>query len=237
MLHDVAHAVYEFVYPPSCLACERFLPESLTRICPECFSSLTPVHAGDALYREMYHRLCGGGPAEGFASAFYFEKGGVLQTLIHDLKYAEMPVVGVELGKHVAVALAALLHEVPDAALVPVPLHPTKLRERGYNQSEYIARGIQMLTGLPVVTNLLRRRRYTESQTQLDREGRRSNVSGAFELKKNARCESGSFLVVDDVITTGATIMECARVLRDHGATHVYVASIALAAYTEEGDV
>ncbi|HXG00535.1 MAG TPA: phosphoribosyltransferase family protein [Bacteroidota bacterium] len=228
---EILQSVYQVVFPPVCLSCESFLPETSLKICPECHSTMERVNAADSLYLEMQQRLCGDGVVDGLVSAFYFEQEGGVQTLIHRLKYAEMPVVGIELGKYVAVALAGLLHAVPDAVIIPVPLHRAKVRERGYNQSDYIARGISNLTGLPVHTRLLRRRRFTATQTRLNREERRANVRDAFEVNRTIT-PNASFILVDDVITTGATILECARVLRRYGAARVYAASAALASYS-----
>jgi ComF family protein len=115
------------------------------------------------------------------------------------------------------------------SGLIPVPLHPAKCRERGYNQSEYICQGIHAVTGLRVITGLLKRQRYTESQTHLEIEERRKNVAGAFVLDPSAEVSGRTFLIVDDVITTGATMSACAKTLGDHGAGIVIACSVALA--------
>lgn len=228
---EILQSVYQVVFPPVCLSCERFLLETPLKICPECSSTMKRVNAADSLYLEMQQRLCGEGLVDELVSAFYFEQEGGVQTLIHRLKYEDMPLIGIELGRYVAVALAGLMHAVPDAVVVPVPLHRAKLRERGYNQSDYIARGISNLTGLPVHARLLRRRRFTATQTRLNREERRANVRDAFEVNR-AITPHAAFILVDDVITTGATILECARVLRQHSAARIYAASVALASYS-----
>lgn len=235
-VHSLLQPLFEFVYPPVCLACERFLPHSSSNVCGECWMTVRRVQRTDTLYHDMRDRLRARELTD-LASPFYFEKDGTLQILIHQLKYDEMTIAGVELGRQVAVAMATLFGEIPDATLVPVPLHAAKERERGYNQSVYIARGIQSLTGLPVSARLLRRRKNTPSQTHLNREERLANVQDAFELARDARVEGASFILVDDVITTGATIQECARVLKEHGAHRVYAASIALAAYAGDVDL
>jgi ComF family protein len=185
----------------------------------------------------MRDRLRASGVIDDLASAFYFEKEGTLQALIHQLKYDEMTVIGVEFGKHVAVAMARLLEKIPDADVVPVPLHSVKQRERGYNQSYYIAQGVQIVTGLSVLPHLLRRAKNTPSQTHLNRDERWANVQDAFEIARGKMVRSSSYILIDDVITTGATIQACAHVLKEHGARRVYAASIALATYAADSVV
>ncbi len=229
---SIVRSLIEFVYPPVCFVCERYLPDSSSNVCSACWATVQTIGRMDALYNETRDRLRASGVIDDLASAFYFEQEGTLQALIHQLKYDEMTVVGVELGKHVAVAMARLMEKIPDAGVVPVPLHSVKQRERGYNQSHYIAQGMQMVTGLSVFPHLVRRVKNTASQTHLNRDERWANVQDAFEIAPGKMVCSSSYIVIDDVITTGATIQACARVLKEHGARHVYAASIALAAYT-----
>lgn len=236
IVRSFVRPLFEFVYPPVCLACERFLPDSSSNVCADCWKTAKRVRRSDALYNEVRERLLAQGLITDLASAFYFEKEGMLQTLIHQLKYEEITIIGGELGRHVAVAMATLFTEIPQAWIVPVPLHAAKERERGYNQSLSIAKGMHAVTGLPVHPRLLRRRRNTASQTQLNRAERLANVQDAFELTHRAVVRDSSFVLVDDVITTGATIQECARVLKQHGAARVFATSVALASYSPDGE-
>ncbi len=106
-------------------------------------------------------------------------------------------------------------------ALVPVPLHPTRLRERGYNQSLYIARGLAEALEIPLICGLVRRSRATQQQAKMDGEGRMENVRGAFE--PCARAPAGLLIgLVDDVSTTGATIAACGQALKEGGARSVW---------------
>jgi ComF family protein len=140
-----------------------------------------------------------------------------------------MTAIGVEFGRELAPTVQDLLGGLRVTGIVPVPLHRARLRERGYNQSEQIARGVAAVTGFPVCNRLLRRIHYTESQTTLRVEDRRRNVAGAFSLLQSAPVQGGTFLIVDDVITTGSTICECSRVLLDAGAERTFACSVALA--------
>lgn len=225
--------LYEFVYPPICLNCDEPLSENEKRICSRCWESIQPITQNDLLYREMLARLMSTGHISGLASAFHFEKDGVLQSLIHQMKYEQGTTIGVELGKRVGAALLSMTGSM-NAIVIPVPLHSVRKRERGYNQSDYISKGICEVTTWQPVMSLLRRKKNTKTQTKLNLEERRGNISQAFELNKrySSFISDAVCIVVDDVITTGATIEECARVLKSHGAKSVFAASIALADHT-----
>jgi competence protein ComFC len=114
----------------------------------------------------------------------------------------------------------------PFDAFVPVPLYPARKREREFNQSDVLARMASMRTGQPVV-NCLQRVRNTETQTHFDRRERMENLRNAFKLRKTSRVYGKSFLLIDDVLTTGSTLDECARVLRVAGAASVRAAVVA----------
>ena len=233
---SILRPLYHFIYPPACFACEKTLDDDEHRICTDCLSTMHRLSVGDALYLEKRAELTARGNISGLASVFHFEKDGTLQDLIHHLKYSEMTAIGVELGKELGNVLSPMLGAVSITGIVPVPLHPLKLRERGYNQSEYICRGIRATTGLPVVPNLLMRVRHTRTQTRLNTQERMENVAKAFEL--NSRFASlvpgSTFLIVDDIITTGATSNECARVLKHHGAEKIFSGSIAVPDHTHQ---
>jgi ComF family protein len=189
------------------------------------------VRPEDAVYRETRARLIDPGPLTELAAMYYFVKDGVLQALLHQLKYQGMTRVGDALGRQLGAYLAARGMQEGRPVLVPVPLHRSKRRERGFNQSEWICRGIAAVTGLPIETQLLRRIRYTRSQTGLQIDQRRLNVDGAFDLHPSANRDLGgkSLLLVDDVVTTGSTLEACARVLVARGAGSVSAAAIAIA--------
>ncbi len=225
--------IYELIYPPTCLACERYLHTPDKRICPECWSRIRRLTPDDELYREKLGQLISKGNISGFASVFHFEKDGVLQALIHQLKYREMTSVGIELGRFVRDSVDPMLGRISFDALVPVPLHPARERERGYNQSEVICRGMGKGIGIPTC-RMLKRVRHTKTQTKLDAHERKENVADAFALnhRYRRRVAGGIFLLVDDIITTGATVDECAKVLKQHGAEKIFAASIGLPDHT-----
>jgi ComF family protein len=186
------------------------------------------------LFLEKREQLMSRGNISDLASVFHFEKDGTLQHLIHHLKYNEMTAIGVELGKYVGESLPMFLGEVSITGVVAVPLHPLKEKERGYNQSELICNGIREKTGLKLLPHLLKRTRHTRTQTKLNAHERKENVAEAFQVDSRfaSLVRGSTLLIVDDIITTGATIDECARVLREYDAEKIFAASIAVPDHT-----
>jgi ComF family protein len=233
-VRSLVQPLVEFIYPPTCFVCEAHMDSSDSRVCPSCWSTIRDVTTVDLLYREMQERLTGSRHISQLISLYHFEKDATLQSIIHQLKYDGMTSLGVELGRKLGEKLRAELSNQSVAGVIPVPLHSTKLRERGYNQSEYIARGIREATDIPVYKSLLKRHKYTSSQTQLNAVERKENVGDAFNVDERSKIsiERRTFLIVDDVITTGATIETCAEVLMRGGANKSIACSVALAEHS-----
>ena len=159
----------------------------------------------------------------------YGSYDGELRELIHLLKYEQVVPAADVLGGKLAGAIAKL--EVPRPVLmIPVPLHSSKRRQRRFNQAELIARAALKRSAMPgaeLATNLLVRQRATVSQIGLTRPQRAENIRGAFRVKHPEKIAGRTILLVDDVLTTGTTASECARVLRKAGAEKVWVATVA----------
>jgi ComF family protein len=162
-----------------------------------------------------------------------------LRELIHLLKYNRVRTAANVLGRMLAEAIEDLqpLFSGNEVLVMPVPLHSRKLRQRGFNQSELIARAALKLKPADAFfqlgTGLMERRRETKSQIGLSRHQRRENIRGAFAVLKPDQVNGREILVVDDVFTTGTTVSECARILRRAGASKVYVATVARTLKTE----
>jgi ComF family protein len=162
-----------------------------------------------------------------------------LRELIHLLKYNQVRPAANVLGRMLAEAIEDLLplFAGSEVLVVPVPLHSKKLRQRGFNQAELIARAALKVNSLGVGfqlnAGLLERRRETKSQIGLSRHQRRENIRGAFLVAKPHEVAGREILIVDDVFTTGTTVSECARILRRAGASKVYVATVARTLKTE----
>lgn len=202
------------IYPQICLACGHTLMQGEEYVCTRCLYQLmrTKYHLlkDNPVAQLFYGRI----EAE-FASAYFgFDKGGIFQQLIHHLKYKDCPEIGVLLGTHAGLGLKSSPHLPQVDYVVPVPLHKKKLRQRGYNQSACIAEGIAYILGAPMDVEVLVRSHYAGSQTKLSREMRWRNVAHNFDVKNGSRFVGKHVLLVDDVLTTGATLEACYTALQ-----------------------
>jgi competence protein ComFC len=152
---------------------------------------------------------------------------GILRELIHRFKYGRQFYLRRVLAEFLVEAMQdARIQEDPADGLVPVPLHPTRLRERGFNQADALAETLSRRTRVPIL-RCIERRRYTNTQTRFDRVERRQNLRNAFALRKGIDVSGKHLILLDDVVTTGSTLHECALVLRAAGAESVRAITVA----------
>jgi ComF family protein len=157
---------------------------------------------------------------------FVFDE--LVQTIIHFLKYNGFKSLGIELGKKVSIKVKNQIPVFKETVLIPVPLHPVKYRERGYNQSYYIAIGIAEILGLAIHRRLLKRIKNTETQTQLSATERQQNMQDAFEIADGVDLSViHCAVLIDDVFTTGSTLNSAAGVLKKHGVEKVICVTVA----------
>ncbi len=218
------HALLDFVYPPRCLVCEVPLrPEDV--LCASCIADAPSYPMTAGVSHEHLASLSYSADARAMFVAFEFEPGGGIAETIHAMKYRGLHRMARWLGRVIGERCVGSELLGGDPLLVPVPLHPVKQLERGYNQAAELCRGIADETGLALVPDALRRARYTASQAamKLDLARRKSNTLNAFEVhpQRVALIRERPVIVVDDLITTGATISECAFVLREQGSPEV----------------
>ena len=235
-VRTAGRTVLDLVYPPCCVLCKVRIYDGRSAVCDGCGSGLFSIEApfcercGHPLWTPV--ASCPACPGrtfyfEGAFSAYEFNRP--LQDLIHLLKYRNRPGIGRFLGSLLAKRVE---HEpgIPHiTGVLPVPLHPRRRRERGYNQSACIAWGLSDVTGIPVLENVLRRNRNTPTQTTLSTEARTANVEGAFEVAVPDAVRGATVSLVDDIFTTGATINSCARALLQAGAGRVFALTVARA--------
>lgn len=169
----------------------------------------------------------GQGLFDGALALWVFDKAGTLQAVQHALKYNNRPRYGVSLGRLVGEAFLEQHSEPALDGVVPIPLHRTRELERGYNQSAMLAEGMAEVLDCPCETDLLARPRPTRSQADLSREERWHNVRNAFGVVQEHA--EGRWLLVDDVLTTGSTVVAAGQTLADAGAEALYLATLALA--------
>ena len=218
-----------FFFPVNCLVCGKRLSSPCEILCFTCECLMPKTGFGEKEDNPVSQTFWGRVPVVRATSLFRFEKGSAYQELLHDLKYRGNRNAGLYLGRLLGHELKPTVFAQCDL-LVPVPLHPGRLRQRGYNQSEIIARGCAEILGIPVMTKLIIRRGRHRSQTSMGRQERFENVFEEFTLCKRPRDINGlKVLLIDDVITTGATLEACSRVLFTHFTCQVYVATVSCA--------
>ena len=229
LLH-ILRPLVDVVFPPVCLSCGGLTGHD-GYLCPGCYGMLQRVQPEDRLYRETEAKLRDGGLIDGLWSPFYFERAGVLQDLVHEMKYGGISGIGRILGREIARTFRGRYDLSSFSCAIPVPLHRAKLRERGYNQAQEICGGIADVSRIPCFPRILVRSRFTSTQTALDAAARAANVRGAFSIRPAAArgLRGASVLLVDDVVTTGATIRSCAAALRPSGVGRIVAATIAIA--------
>lgn len=217
------------LFPELCNACGTTLFHNEKLICIKCLYDLPFTDYHQYAENRVAKQLWGRVPLNAAMAMLYFRKGAKVQNLIHSLKYNGKTDVGLLLGKMMGERLrnSALYQDVN--VIIPVPLHPKKHKQRGYNQSGFIAKGLaeSMDTGFNE-SNLIRSA-FTESQTKKSRYNRYENMQDVFKVTLPGEISNKHILLIDDVITTGATLEACANELLNAGAAKVSVAAVAFA--------
>ena len=220
--------VFWLYFPKKCPACGRPLRLFGANICSRCSQNLPETHffeaPGNPIEKIFYGRL----PIDAGAAAWYFHKNTALQALLFQLKYKSNKEVGLFIGKQMGSLLAASDRYVGIDALIPVPLHPQALSKRGFNQAALICEGISQVWHKPVYTSVIVRNKRTSTQTKQTRAERWENMENAFTINDPASITGKHVLLIDDVITTGATVEACGKTLLTIKGVKV---SIAAAAY------
>lgn len=204
LLKSAGRGFASILFPPACPVCDRRV-EGASVPCPDC----------DAGLRTLWEEAASLPAVDGLIASLPFT--GAARTLIHRMKYQGHRPAADVLGLLMAASLRSSSCVPHGTCLIPVPLHPTRLRERGFNQAERLARVIARESGLPIQAGLIQRVRFARSQTLLTIEARRRSVAGAFRLRRLPPPACRRPILVDDVWTTGATLEACCHVLEEGG--------------------
>jgi ComF family protein len=217
------------IFPVLCPACKNSLMANEEILCTECLYRLPTTGFHLMPDNPVARRFWGKLPVHAAGSYLYFRKGESVQRVIHELKYRGRREIGLFTGKLYGQELASSpLYRGIDLIL-PVPLHSHRLRKRGYNQSMLIAEGISLKMEVPCADSVIKRTRDSTSQTNKSRFSRWENMQAGFVIRDHEKIENKHVLLVDDVITTGATLESCAHILLKEGAGKVSIATLACA--------
>ncbi|HTN20102.1 MAG TPA: hypothetical protein VL125_06485 [Pelobium sp.] len=214
------------LFPEICQACGTSLSQQEDHFCNTCIHQFpyTNFHldAENRLAKQFWGRAI-----ISSATAFlYFNKGGQVQNIMHQLKYNNQPQVGVAVGNLYAQQLKEIERYLQAQAIIPVPLHPHKMEKRSYNQSEQFALGLSEVLDIPVYTDILTRTAERESQAKQNRSNRFDNMQKVFSASANG-INLENVLLVDDTITTGATLEACAIALQEIGIKNINIVGMA----------
>jgi ComF family protein len=216
-------------YPHVCVGCGTDLLPVDNLLCLKCISHLPHTqyaqYANNPIEKIFWGRL----PIAAAHCEFYFAKESLIQHLIHQLKYKSNQQIGRYLGELTANSLLNSNRFKNIDYLVPLPMYPDKERKRGYNQAAVICEGMSSVMNVPTLLNNIVRRRFTETQTKKHRAERWENVSGSFTVSDPSKLEGKKILLVDDVITTGATLEACGSVIVGISGANLSIAALSMA--------
>lgn len=226
---NILSPLVHLFYPHVCTGCGSDLVAEDNLLCLTCVNDLPhtnfAMHAGNPIEKIFWGRLA----LTAAMSKFYFAKGTLIQRLIHEFKYNSNIEVGMYLGRMMGNSLLNNNRFTKVDALVPLPLFADKEFKRGYNQATILCNGISEVTNIPVLMNNVIRKRFTETQTKKHRIERWENVASSFKANNPRELTNKHVLLVDDVVTTGATLEACgAEILKGEG-TKLSIATLAYA--------
>lgn len=222
--HSFFNVILDFIYPPFCYLCDNKLETKEEFFCKICWNKQKKIKD---IYLHAEKMPYIPGPVKWISGSFAcFEYSEITQEFIHFFKYKKFNELSNTFAAELADVLENAVTNIQFDLLASVPLHKKRLKERGFNQAELIAKSLSEKINIPYSSNTLVRPRYTKPQAKMSREERIKNVKDAFRLGDSQLLKSKIVLLIDDVLTTGSTMNECARLLRLGGAKEVYSLTI-----------
>lgn len=229
LVKDWLSSFLSLLFPRCCIVCGRPLARGEECICAMCNIDMPRTNYHLRKDNPVEKLFWGKIPLERATSFFFYHKGSDFRQILHQLKYGGQKEIGAIMGRYMAAEFSSSGFFEGIDVIVPVPLHKKKQRIRGYNQSEWIARGVSAVTGIMIDTESVVRRRNTETQTHKSIFERWENVDGIFELRNPESLVGKHVLIVDDVLTTSATVAACASSLKDVEGVRVSILTLAVA--------
>ena len=219
----------QLIYPNTCICCHKHLVDTETFVCTLCLLELPATNFHLIPHNDLEKLFWGRINIERAIALFFYKKGGKTAKILHALKYHDTPEIAEFLGRYYGTFLKNFLKVNNIDAVVAIPLHKNKLRLRGYNQSEKLAAGLADSLAIENLSVFITRNKFTETQTKKSRLERSDNVNKVFEVNDIKMFENKHILLIDDVITTGATIDSCANEILQIINCKVSVAGLAFA--------
>lgn len=226
---DLLNDILNLFFPNCCIICNKMLTGNEIQLCLHCINDIPRTNFHLLPDNPVEKRFWGKVKIEKGTSYFYFRKGSSFQSLMHALKYKGNQQIGIRMGKYAAAELHESGFFTDIDYIVPVPLHPQKLRKRGYNQSERIAQGVSEITNLPIDITSLIRTNENATQTRKSIFERFTNTSGIFKIENKNTLINKHILLIDDVLTTGSTLEACIHQLQSIQGIKVSILTLAIA--------
>lgn len=223
------HYLLQLIYPNVCICCQNHLVASEQFVCTACLLEFPETNFHLQADNAMEKVFWGRAKIERAIALLYYKKGGKMSKLLFALKYNDNPEIAVFLGKYYGSKLLDFIRANKVDAVVAIPLHKRKQKMRGYNQSAMLAKGMSETLQIADLSNYVQRNKFTETQTKKTRIERSDNVSSVFNVLDKKVFEGKHILLLDDVVTTGATIESCANELLLIKDLKLSVASLAFA--------
>ncbi|QDK83483.1 ComF family protein [Spirosoma sp. KCTC 42546] len=230
-IHLLIDDFVNLLFPTLCLGCKQSLIANERVLCSACRINLPETNQHQEPYdQNLLNKFAGKVPVRFLASYLHFTKGGVVQNLIHSFKYRGQKEAAKELASWYGSQLKIESKQLQEIdVILGVPLHLSRYKQRGYNQADWIAQGLAEALNMPMVIDVLNRNAFNESQTHKNRLERWENVNKVFSIVKPDLVKNKNVLIVDDVLTTGATIEACAIELVRAGCKSISVITLAVA--------